>query len=392
MSPRADTPLTNHSCNTKHEAGYIQRLNFFDVFPDELIIYILSFPSLPAVVRFASTSRRHGSIALADEIWFPVALGIIKDNVDPNDTLVDETFMRRNRNRFLATLGLSWADTTQAWYRIGTKLLERVEWMLGWWLGKSDRSAKGSLWRIFIEIDETDPGDAEHDRRFLRVLVEQVEVVENDEYNLLLQPGEPLLVAQNARGISALELLGENGWPSVSTEGFVPLGSRLVSPGFRSGYLSLNHEDPISDESSRYYARKLLDHPPHLSLGADSRKGITGRQWHTSFSDAPYPPPLLDQLLDQQEGQHARNGPVVPSIALVPFDTTTRTLLSVRRPSSFPKVTNELVQTGIYVAPYPSHDWEYLLVRVRELTEDDFKVTWPWEGSMAVAPSDAIYV
>ncbi|KIO16767.1 hypothetical protein M407DRAFT_182506 [Tulasnella calospora MUT 4182] len=66
------------------------------------------------------------------------------------------------------------------------------------------------------------------------------------------------------------------------------------------------------------------------------------------------------------------------------------TLFSIRRPSSFSTVANELVQTGIYIAPYSVHGWEYLLVRVRELTEDDFQDTWPWEGSMAVAPSDVI--
>ncbi|KAG9043044.1 hypothetical protein FS837_010097, partial [Tulasnella sp. UAMH 9824] len=66
------------------------------------------------------------------------------------------------------------------------------------------------------------------------------------------------------------------------------------------------------------------------------------------------------------------------------------TLLSIRRPSSFSRVASDLVQTGIYVAPYGSHGWEYLFVRVRELTDDDFQVTWPWEGSMAVAPLDAI--
>ncbi|KAG8948457.1 hypothetical protein FRC00_008591, partial [Tulasnella sp. 408] len=335
------------------------------------------------------------TVASYDQIWFPVALGIIKDNVDPNDTVIDENFMRRNCNRFLATLGLSWKDTTQAWYRIATELLERVEWTLGWWLGKADGLSKGRLRRIFIEIDETDPGNDEHDGRFLRVRAARVEVVEDEEYTLALPPGGPLWIEQIATGISSLSLFGEDldGLPSVSAEGFIPLAPGLVGRGMLSGYLSLNSEDPVDSHSLRYSARKLQDHIPRLSLGTDSWKEFVGRRWRASFSDAPYPTPLLDQLLDRREVQHARDGPVIPSIALLPMagaGTTMETLLSIRRPSGFSKAANELVQTGIYVAPYGSHGWEYLLVRVRELTEDDLKVTWPWEGSMAVAPSDAI--
>ncbi|KAG8908726.1 hypothetical protein FRC01_007259, partial [Tulasnella sp. 417] len=128
------------------------------------------------------------SIASAEQIWFPIALGIVKGNVDPNDTLVDEEFMRSNCNRFLAALGLSVTDPTQAWYRIATTLLEQVEWTLGWWLGRASTLAKGCLWRIFIDIDETDHGHDEQDDRFFRVIATEVEVVENREYNLLLQP------------------------------------------------------------------------------------------------------------------------------------------------------------------------------------------------------------
>ncbi|KAG8903732.1 hypothetical protein FRC00_014520, partial [Tulasnella sp. 408] len=197
MSSGNGTPPMDFSSYTKHDSGCTPHLNLFDAFPDELIIYILSFPSPSTVVRFASTSRRHRFVASADQVWLPVTLGIIKNNVDPNDTQVDEKFVRRNLNRFLATLGLSRTDTTRAWYRIATKLLERVEWTLGWWLEEAGGYAKGCLWRIFIEIDEAHPGDEKHDGRFFRVIATQVGVVQNYEHNLLLQPGGPLRVVRS---------------------------------------------------------------------------------------------------------------------------------------------------------------------------------------------------
>ncbi|KAG8941060.1 hypothetical protein FRC00_012601, partial [Tulasnella sp. 408] len=333
------------------------------------------------------------SIALAEQIWFPATLGIIRDNVDPNDILVDEELMRSNRHRFLAALGLNKADTTHAWYRIATRLLERVEWTLGWWIGKAPGTASGSLWRIFIEIDKADPGDDEHDDRFFRVIATPVEVVENDEYTLSLQPGGPLRIVSIATGISVLRSFGGDPWSTTVVHAFPPLSPRLERRGIPAGLLSLGGHDPIDDELLYYSAQKLQDHPQHLPLGSESWKTIAERQWHASFLDAPYPPPLLSQLLDRQKVLTSCDRPVVPSIALSPTDnaaTTMETLFSIRRPSSFPKVANQLVQTGIYVAPYSMHGWEYLLVRVRELTEDDFQNTWPWEGSMAVAPSDAI--
>ncbi|KAG9043045.1 hypothetical protein FS837_010098 [Tulasnella sp. UAMH 9824] len=284
MSSSDDLPPTNRSSYTKNESGCISRPNFLDTFPDELILYTLSFPSLPAVAQFASTSRRHRSIASAEHIWFPVALGIIKDNVDPNDTLVDEKSMRLNANRFFAALELGETEPFRVWYRIGTRLLKRVEWTLRWWLGKTDQLTKGCLWRIFIEIEQ-------HDNRFLRVLATHVEVDENNDYNLQLPPGGPLSIREIPLDISALDLPGDDAWPSVSVEGFVPLDSRLMSRGLRSGYLSLNSQDLINTNSLWYSARKLQDHLPHLKLETDSWKRITGRQWHTSFSDAPYPPP-----------------------------------------------------------------------------------------------------
>ncbi|KAG9024602.1 hypothetical protein FS837_005299 [Tulasnella sp. UAMH 9824] len=393
MSSSGGTPQTDYSSYTKHEPGCIPKLNLFDAFPDEVIIYVLSFPPLLAVVRFASTSRRHKFIASAEQIWFPVVLGILKDNVDPNDTLVDEGFMRRNRNRFLAALGLSAPDTTYAWYRIATKLLERIEWTLGWWLGKADGFAKGCLWRIFIEIDEADPGGREHDERFFRVLATQVGVVENDGYSLLLPPGGPRSTrVGSAGGFSTLRLYGQDRWSYIAVHGFRPLSPRLKSRGFLSGYLSLANHNPPDDAPPSYSARKLQDHFPHLPLKIGDWKTIAERKWGDTFSDAPYPPPLLSQLLGHRS-QQVGDSPLVPSIALLPMndpETATQTLLSVRRPSSLSKHPNELVHTGIYVAPYSVHGWEYLLVRVRKLTEDDFQVTWPWEGSMAVAPSDAI--
>ncbi|KIO30781.1 hypothetical protein M407DRAFT_20106, partial [Tulasnella calospora MUT 4182] len=307
-------------------------------------------------------------------------------NVDPNDTLVDEEFMRRNCNRFLAALDLNATEITQPWYQIGTRLLEQVEWTLGWWIGKTAWPAKGHLRRIFIEIDEANPGDDEHDGRFFRVITTQVGVAESDEHDSLLQPSWPLRSTRIAPGISSLQFFG-NSWSPTSVIGFRPLTPR----GTLSGYLPLNGRDFLDNNLRSYSARKLQDHLPHLPMGMDSWKRIADRQWSDSFSDAPYPPPLLSQLLDQRKGPAA--GPAVPSIALLPTagaGTTMETLLSIRRPSSFSKVANELVHTGIYVAPYGSHGWEYPLVRVRELTEEDFQDTWPWEGSMAVAPSDAI--
>ncbi|KAG8909335.1 hypothetical protein FRC01_007002 [Tulasnella sp. 417] len=299
--------------------------------------------------------------------------------------------MRNNCNRFLAALDLSAAETTQAWYQIATRLLERVVWKLGWWIGRLDGLAKGRLWRIFIDIDDADPGDNEHDHHFFRVVATLVEVVENNEYTLLLEPGGPLRTSSIVHGISTLRLLGGNPWASPYVHGFPPLSRRLVHPEFPYGDLSFNSNDTLEDDSSTYTAQKLPAHLPYLPVRTESWKLIAGRQWDAPFSDAPYPPPLLSQLLDQRKERTAREGPGVPSIALsrtIGAGTRTETLLSILRPSSLPKVANELVQTGIYVAPYSAHGWEYLLVRVRELTEDDFQDTWPWEGSMAVAPSD----
>ncbi|KAG9030424.1 hypothetical protein FS837_003261 [Tulasnella sp. UAMH 9824] len=391
--PSSDgTYLKNCPSCTKHQSGCIPQPNFFDAFPNELILLTLSFTSLPAVVRFASTSRRHRSIASIEQIWFPVALGIIKDNVDPNDTLVDEEFMKRNCNRFLAALGLSATDTTHAWYRIATKLLERVEWTLGWWLGKANGFTKGCLWRIFIELDEAHPGDEEHDDHFFRVIATKVDVVRNYEYRLLFQRDGPLRVMISMHGISALRLYGQHRPSSISVEGFDPLSPRLESRGAQSGYVSLDIHNPPDDGPSSYTAQKLYDYLPHLPLRIEGWKPIAERKWDNSFSDAPYPPPLLSQLLNQR-GHHTQERPQVPYIALLPMSDAgpaLESLLSVHRPSSFSQHANELVHTGIYAASYSAYGLEYLLVRVRKLTEDDFQVTWPWEGSMAVAPSDAI--
>ncbi|KAG9047580.1 hypothetical protein FS837_001985, partial [Tulasnella sp. UAMH 9824] len=328
------------------------------------------------------------------QIWFAATLGIIRDNVDPNDTLVDEEFMRSNCHRFLAALGLDKTDTTHVWYRIATRLMDRVEWTLGWWIGKASGTTNGCLWRIFIEIDKTDPGDDEHDDRFFRAIATQVEVVENNEYNLWLQPDGPLRIVSLVPGISVLRSFGGDPWSTTVVHAFPPLFPRLERRGMESGYLPLGVNDPIEDQLFPFYsARKLQDHLQHLPPGSESRKKIAERQWDASFLGAPYPPPLLSRLLDQQKSLAARDRPVVPSIALSLADdpeTTMEILFSIRRPSSFAKVANELVQTGIYVAPYSVHGWEYLFVQVRELTEDDFQDTWPWEGSMAVASSDVI--
>ncbi|KAG9023320.1 hypothetical protein FS837_005856, partial [Tulasnella sp. UAMH 9824] len=350
----------SHSPGTKHGSRPMTRRNFFDSFPDELIIYTLSFPPLPDIVRFAFTSRRHRSVASAEQIWFPVAFNIIKYNVSPNDFRVDEGFMRSNRDRILAALGLSAKETTQAWFRIGTRLVGQLEWKLGWWLAKDSGFAKGRLWRIFIKLKETDRGD------FFRVIATPVEVIEKEDYTLLLQPGGPLEIVSVVPGISTLRSSGEGPQSSTAVDGFCPLSSSLVDRGIAFGYLSPHGDiyDSLDFNSPRYVARKLPDHHLDLPLGMDSWKRIAKRKWHDSFSDAPYPPPLLSQLLDQRGGRVAHGGPVVPSISLSPLgaaETPMQTLLSIHRPSSFSKVANELVQTGIYVAPYLSHGWEYLL-------------------------------
>ncbi|KIO16768.1 hypothetical protein M407DRAFT_230705 [Tulasnella calospora MUT 4182] len=277
MSSTNGTQTTNYAPYTENGSRCTHQRNLFDAFPDELIIYTLSFPSLPTVVRFASTSRRHRSIASTEQIWFPVAFGIIRDNVDPNDTLVDEEFMRNNCHRFLTALDLSAAETTQAWYRIATRLLERVEWTLGWWIGEDDGFAKGCLWRIFIEIDEADRDD-EHDDRFLRVIATHIEVVENDEYNLLLQPGGPVWIVSVVPGISTLRLFGGDPWSSPYVHAFPPLSPRLVRQGIVSGYLSLDGHDPLDNDSPSYSARKLQYHRQHLLLGTESWKRIADKQ------------------------------------------------------------------------------------------------------------------
>ncbi|KAG8898664.1 hypothetical protein FRC00_002487 [Tulasnella sp. 408] len=386
-----ELPPRSHSSDTRHGSRPMPRGKYFDSFPDELIIYTLSFPPPEDVVRFASTSRHHKSIASTESIWFPVAFGTIRDNVDPYETLVDEEFMRRNCNRFLAALGLAATDITQTWYRIATRLLERVEWSLGWWLGEEAGLAKGCLWRIFIKINEADPVEDGHDGHFFRVIATQVEVAENKDYALRVRYNALLRISQDAAGISSLGLFRPSRRPLLSVAGFVPLSPRLGASHFR--YIWLDGQGPVDTDSPSYSAWQIQDHLSHFNLGTDSWKRIAKRQWRASFSDAPYPPPLLSQLLDHRQAQHAIDRPQVPSIALLPMDdagSAKKTLLSICRPSSFSQHANELIHTGIYVAPYSGHGWEYLLVRVRKLTEDDFRVTWPWEGSMAVAPSNVI--
>ncbi|KAG8947453.1 hypothetical protein FRC04_010774 [Tulasnella sp. 424] len=378
--PRA----TDHSSFAIRWSGMPQR-NLFDAFPDELIIYILSFPPLPTVVRFGSTSRRHKSIASVEQIWFPVALNTVRDNVDPNDTLVDEEFMRRNCSRFLAALHPERTETTsEAWYKIATKLLERVEWTLGWWLEMASGLQKGRIWRIFIVIDERDRTDHDQDHSFLRVVAAPVGVIEN---RTLVPPFDgPIWVAVEPGGSSTLEFLDGD---ALSLEGFQPLAPRLTDSF--SADLVFSGLHPPADMSTSYSVQKLPDYLAHLPEYGPMR--IVRRRWATTFADAPYPPPLLSQLLSQRHHQEGLEQPQIPSIKLLRETGGGRQpghFLSIHRPSSFPKVPNQLIRTGIYVAPYGSHGWEYLLVRVRELTEEDFQSTWPWEGSLAVAPDDVV--
>ncbi|KAG8947461.1 hypothetical protein FRC04_010782 [Tulasnella sp. 424] len=384
MSSNADPPPTDDSSFTR---GYsaMPRGNLFDAFPNELIVYILSFLPLFDIVRFGSTSRRHKSIASDEQIWLPVALNVIKDNVDPNDTLVDEEFMKRNRNRFLVALRLEVTETTtEAWYKIATKLLERVEWALGWWLEMAAGFGKGRIWRISIVIDERDSTDGDQGHHFFRAVATPVQVIEdrtsvpplNDPLEVVFQPG----------GSSTLQLLDGD---DLDLEGFLPLARRLTGLEALSGDLVFDDDDPPADESTSYFIEKLADHLAHLPEYGQTR--IVRRRWGSSFADAPYPPPLLSQLLSHRGRQGGLEQPQIPSIGLV-LETGSgvpeANFLSIRRPSSFPKVPNQLIYNGIYVAPYGEHGWEYLLIRVRELTEEDFRSTWPWEGSLAVAPDD----
>ncbi|KAG8963887.1 hypothetical protein FRC05_004382 [Tulasnella sp. 425] len=147
--------------------------------------------------------------------------------------------------------------------------------------------------------------------------------------------------------------------------------------------------DPPAGSSPSCSVQKLPNHLAHLPEYGPMK--IVRRRWAASFADAPYPPPLLSQLLSQRRRQGRLDQPQIPSITLR-LQTGTGMLegrfLSIHRPASFPKVPNQLIDTGIYVVPYWTNSWEYLLVRVRELTEEDLQSTWPWEGSLAVAPDD----
>ncbi|KAG8947455.1 hypothetical protein FRC04_010776 [Tulasnella sp. 424] len=391
-SSNDDPGTTDHSSFAIDWSCMPQR-NSFDAFPNELIIYILSFPPLPAVVRFGSTSCRHKSIASAEQIWFPVALNTVKDNVDPNDTLVDENFMRRNCSRFLAALHLEGTETTpEAWYKIATKLLEQVEWTLGWWLEMVSGLQKGRIWRIFIVIDERGLMDHDQDHRFFRTIAAPVEVIENQVFSPPFNG--PFVMQTRPTGNSILKLLGVDGSPSsVSLEGFQPLAPTLTGPEALSGDLVFSGRHPPADMSTSYSVQKLPDYLAHLPEYGPER--IVTRRWRASFADAPYPPPLLSQLLNQSHRQGRLGQPQIPSIKLL-LETGSGMpeghFLSIHRPSSFSKVPNQLLDSGIYVAPFTNHGWEYLLVRVRELTEEDFQSTWPWEGSLAVAPDDVVGV
>ncbi|KAG9016653.1 hypothetical protein FRB90_002644 [Tulasnella sp. 427] len=368
--------------------------NPFDAFPNELIAYMLSFSPPIAIIQFASTSRRHRSIATTDQLWFPLAFSTIQNNVDPNTIVIDEQFMRSNYKRLLASLRLKATAVEEAWYLIATKLLEKVEWVLGWWLEETSDSHKGRLWRIFIKLDRVDPAEDDQDARFLSVVTTWVEV--SEDRIPLPQVDHPLSIASNLSGITSLELMIDN-WDGPSTglllEGFLPLNLRVNRDRIRFGRLVLDADEPRHDDWDRYAAERAPDRLGHLPFRADPRTPIINKSWSASFSDAPYPPPLLSNLLIKKPGQGEGDQTKTPSILLSQQNVRNRNtsvehfFFSIHRPSSFPKLSDELVHEGIYVAPYGSHGWEYLFVRVRELTDEDFQVSWPWEGSLAVVPN-----
>ncbi|KAG8937926.1 hypothetical protein FRC04_009872 [Tulasnella sp. 424] len=243
---------------------------------------------------------------------------------------------------------------------------------------------KGRIWRIFVVIDERDPMDGDRNYRFFRAVATLVHIIEDN--TVVPQLDDQMRMYFRPTGSSALYLR-----EGFCLEGSRPLARRLIGPGPFSADLVFKDDDPPADSSTSYSVQKLPDHLAHLPEYGPMK--IVRRRWAASFADAPYPPPLLSQLLSQRNRQGSLEQPQIPSIMLMletGFGMLEGHFLSVHRPSSFPKVPNQLIDTGIYVAPYSSHGWEYFLLRVRELTEEDLQSTWPWEGSLAVAPDEVV--
>jgi hypothetical protein len=354
--------------------------NAFGILPDETIVSILSLQLPEDIISVSrASSRQLRRIAIDDVIWLPICFNTINSVPYSSSQPISPDYFRTHAPKF-GQAGHAPIDSPVAFYYFYLRYFSRHKELYGTFLP----SSRPTRWLYVISLNFD-------------------------------------LESPNPNGLGPIQVHGRAVEPKAQPPPSLSTRARLMSIGWllpdretNVDELQVEMEPDLDLHLEVTYSMKLVpstgdrfpipppfqvDTPPPeettSSLGLKSiarlehwRQSTLDLRWSMaaantlfSFEGAPFPSLYMAPALRNADFCGPGQPLITSGLELSWKESSSLQLVPLRYVA--PTSHSQFIQTGYYAAPYSSHGIELLFVHIRALTDLDFQVMWPWEGSMA---------
>ncbi len=352
----------------------------FEKLPDETIVSILSLQLPEDIISVSqASSRQLRRIATDDVIWLPICFNTISSIPYSSSQPMSPDYFRTHAPKF-GQAGRAPNDSPAAFYYFYLRYFSRHQELYGTFLPSSRPTTWLYVISLNFHLESPNPNG-------LGPIPVQGRAVEPKA-----QP--PPSLSTRVRLMSIGWLLPDRGTnvdelqvemePDLDLHVEVTYSIKLVPstgnrypipPPFQVD--TPPPEETISNLQLRGIAR--LEHWRQSTL--DLRWSMAAANPVFSFEGAPFPSLHMAPALKNAEFFEPGQPLITSGLELCWKESSSLQLVPLRYLA--PASHSQVIQPGYYAAPYSSHGIELLFVHIRALTDLDFQVMWPWEGSMA---------